>query len=64
MTIRIGAQVREAGTDPTWQMHPGETGEIVRRADDEMGLPGCGRFWVVRFSGAEMVFLDTDLVVV
>ncbi len=62
--VRVGTQVREAETDPNWQMYPGETGEIVRRADEEMGLPGCGRFWMVYIGGEEMVFLDTDLVVV
>ena len=64
MDIRIGTQVREAEVDPIWQMHPGETGEVVARADEEMGLPGCERFWTVRFADGDMIFLDEDLVVV
>ena len=71
--MTIGSLVTEAETDPNWQMYPGETGEIIASADEEMGLPGCGRFWTVCFgpgSGSSaadsstMVFLDTDLVVV
>jgi len=65
--IRVGTQVREAEIDPNWQMYPGETGEIIRRADEEMGFSpgqgGFGRFWMVRIGGEEMVFLDTDLAV-
>jgi hypothetical protein len=62
--MSIGTLVTEAETDAAWQMYPGETGEIVARADEEMGLPGCGRFWMVRFGSENMVFLDVDLVVV
>ena len=62
--MTIGTLVTEAEIDPNWQMYPGATGEIVARADEEMGLPGCGRFWMVRFDGEDMVFLDVDLVVV
>ena len=67
--MTIGSLVRETETDPNWQMHPGVNGVVVARADEEMGLPGCGRFWMVRFvdeSGAfeDSIFLDTDLIVV
>jgi hypothetical protein len=67
--MTIGTLVRETETDPNWQMHPGVDGVVVACADEEMGLPGCGRFWMVRFvdeSGAfeDSIFLDTDLMVV
>ncbi len=66
--IRVGTLVTEAEKDPNWQMYPGETGEIVRRADEEMGFRpgegGFGRHWMVRIGGEDMVFLDTDLAVV
>ena len=62
--MSIGTLVTEAETDATWQMYPGKTGEIVACADEEMGLPGCGRFWMVRFGSENMIFLDADLVVV
>ncbi len=66
--IRVGTQVREAETDPSWQMYPGTAGVVVARADEEMGFSpgegGFGRFWMVRIDGEDMVFLDTDLAVV
>ena len=66
--IRVGSMVTEAETDPTWQMYPGETGVVVRRADEEMGFSpgegGFGRHWMVRIGDEEMVFLDTDLAAV
>ena len=69
MSIEIGNVVIESEQDADWQMYPGETGVVLRRADEEMDLPGCGRFWMVRFveeSGAfeDSIFLDTDLEVV
>jgi len=62
--MRIGTLVTEAEIDPTWIMFPGETGVIIASADEEMKMPGCGRFWTVQFGGEDMVFLDEDLVVV
>jgi hypothetical protein len=62
--MTIGTLVTETEIDPNWQMYPGETGEIVACADEEMGLPGCGRFWMVRIGGEEIIFLDADLKVV
>jgi hypothetical protein len=62
--MKIGILVREAEIDPNWQMYPGVTGEIVASADELMRLPGCGRFWTVRFDGEDMIFLDEDLVIV
>ena len=50
MAIQIGSQVRETETDPNWQMNPGETGVVIARADDEMGVTptsiDAGRFWI------------------
>ena len=62
--FRVGSVVRESETDPAWQTCPGETGVVVASADEEMGLPGCGRFWMVRIGGEEIIFLDADLKVV
>jgi hypothetical protein len=64
MSIGIGNVVRESEQDADWQMYPGETGVVLRRADEEMDLPGCGRFWMVRWSDGEFVMLDTELEVV
>lgn len=66
--MTIGTLVREVETDPNWQMYPGETGEVVARADKEMGFSpgeaGFGRFWMVRWSDGDFVQLDTELMVV
>ena len=64
MSIGIGNVVRESEQNPDWQIYPGETGVVVRRADEEMDLPGCGRCWMVRWSDGEFVMLDTELEVV
>jgi len=64
MDIRIGIMVREAEIDPNWQMYPGASGEVIARACSEWELPEDGRFWWVRFDEEDMIFLDTDLVVV
>ena len=64
MSIGIGNVVRESEQNPDWQIYPGETGVVVRRADDEMDLAGCGRVWMVRWSDGEFVMLDTELEVV
>ena len=64
MSIGIGNVVRESEQNPDWQIYPGETGVVLRRADKEMALPGCGRFWMVRWSDGEFVMLDTELEVV
>jgi hypothetical protein len=59
--MTIGTLVTEAETDLEWCMFPGQTGVIVRSADEEMGLPGCERFWTVCFGQELGVFLDEDL---
>jgi hypothetical protein len=59
--MNIGTVVTETETDLSWCMFPGQTGVIVRSADEDMGLPGCGRFWTVCFGQELMVFLDEDL---
>ena len=60
--MEIGTLVREAEQDPMWQMFPGETGEIIASADNEMEMPGCGRFWTVLFGTVSMSFIDVHLV--
>ena len=63
--MTIGTLVTETETDLSWCMFPGQTGVIVRSADEDMGLPGCGRFWLVCFGQGpaqeDMIFLDEDL---
>lgn len=63
--LRVGTQVRETETDPEWKMTgPGEVGTVIARADDEMGLPGHGRFWMVRWSFGDFIQLDTEIEVI
>ena len=59
--MTIGILVTEVETDLEWCMFPGQTGVIVGNADEEMGLPGCGRFWTVCFGQELAVFFDDDL---
>jgi len=59
--MTIGTLVTETETDLQWCMFPGQTGVIVGSADEEMGLPECGRFWTVCFGQELGIFLDTDL---
>ena len=47
--FRVGSVVTESETDLAWCMFPGQTGVVVGSADEEMELPGCGRFWTVCF---------------
>ena len=45
-------------------MFHGQTGVVVASADEEMDLPGCGRFWTVCFGEELGVFIDDDLEVI
>ena len=62
--FRVGSVVTESETDLGWCMFPGQTGVIVGSADEEMDLPGCGRFWTVCFGEELGIFLDDDLEVI
>ena len=59
--MKIGDLVREAETDEEWQFVGDQVGVIVSSADDEMKMPGCGRFWNVLFGAGIMSFIDDDL---
>jgi len=59
--MTIGTLVAETETDLSWCMFPGQTGVVVRSADDDMDLPDCERFWLVRFGQETAIFLDSDL---